>query len=133
MSLIHIALLCLFVFLCFVLICSVLLQSGRSGGMAGLGGASSDTAFGAHTANVLQKFTMYCVIGFFALTVVLSKTQNSARNQGSVMDDFQAPVPAAEAVESNASDAEAAPAPAALPAAGESTLMPEEAPATEAP
>jgi preprotein translocase subunit SecG len=74
MTTLHLFLLILFIFLCVLLIASVLLQSGKGGGMAGLGGGSSDTAFGAHTANVLQKFTMFCVISFFVLVVVLAHT-----------------------------------------------------------
>lgn len=93
MSILHIALLCAFVFLCFLIICSILLQTGRGGGMAGLGGGASDTAFGAHTANVLQKFTMYCVVAFFVLVVVLGKTQKGEAERASVMEDFVAPPP----------------------------------------
>ena len=45
MSAIHILLLCVFIFVCFLLVSSVLLQTGKGGGMAGLGGGASDSAF----------------------------------------------------------------------------------------
>ena len=99
MSILHIALLCAFVFLCFLIISSILLQTGRGGGMAGLGGGASDSAFGAHTANVLQKFTMGCVVAFFVLVIVLGRTQKGANEATSVMDDFVAPPPAVESME----------------------------------
>jgi len=65
--------------------------------MAGLGGGASDTAFGAHTANVLQKFTMYCVAVFFILVIVLGRTQKGNSDKSSVMDDFVAPQQTTEA------------------------------------
>lgn len=89
MTTLHIFLLVLFIFLCFLLIGAVLLQSGKGGGMAGLGGGNSDTAFGAHTANVLQKFTMFCVIGFFVLVIVLAHTlQNNKKDNTSLMEGY---------------------------------------------
>lgn len=93
MSPLHIFLLASFAFVCFLLIASVLLQTGKGGGMAGLGGGSSDSAFGAHTANVLQKFTMYCVIAFFALVISLSHMSKRSADNSSIMDDFVAPTP----------------------------------------
>jgi preprotein translocase subunit SecG len=102
MSLLHISLLIVFIFVCFLLISSVLLQTGKGGGMAGLGGGSSDTAFGAHTANVLQKFTMWCVIGFFGLVITLSHMSKSGDDNNSVMDSFVAPAPATATQEVNA-------------------------------
>jgi preprotein translocase subunit SecG len=99
MSPLHIFLLLTFIFVCFLLIVSVLLQTGKGGGMAGLGGGSSDSAFGAHTANVLQKFTMYCVVAFFVLVIVLARYSQKEVDNTSVMDNFVAPqaeqVPAA--------------------------------------
>lgn len=91
MSPLHIFLLVTFALVCFLLITSVLLQTGKGGGMAGLGGGSADTAFGAHTANVLQKFTMYCVIAFFVLVVFLSHMSKREADNTSVMDNFVAP------------------------------------------
>lgn len=103
MTLLHISLLIVFIFICFLLISSVLLQTGKGGGMAGLGGGSSDSAFGAHTANILQKFTMWCVIAFFGLVVVLAHMTKQNDDSSSVMDHFT-PTPKvtpAEQVESS--------------------------------
>jgi protein translocase SecG subunit len=111
MSVIHIALLCAFVFLCFLIISSILLQTGKGGGMAGLGGGASDSAFGAHTANVLQKFTMYCVIAFFVLVVVLGKTQKGASDSTSVMEGFVAPQPAVESTKATEGEGSKLPPP----------------------
>jgi len=92
MTTLHIFLLVIFIFLCIFLIASVLLQSGKGGGMAGLGGGNSDSAFGAHTANVLQKFTMICVISFFVLVVVLAHTlKNDKGADTSVLDNYTPP------------------------------------------
>lgn len=117
MSPLHIFLLVTFAFVCFLLIASVLLQTGKGGGMAGLGGGSSDTAFGAHTANVLQKFTMYCVIAFFVLVVLLSHTSKRELSKDSVMDNFVAPVEKTETPESTTSVSAEAPADATPAAA----------------
>jgi preprotein translocase subunit SecG len=140
MSPLHIFLLVTFAFVCFLLIASVLLQTGKGGGMAGLGGGSSDTAFGAHTANVLQKFTMYCVIAFFILVVALSHMSKRQGNNTSVMDNFIAPtekeIPAdigglpkvsAEAI---STESEAAAAPTSTPETSSSTPETPAVPAT---
>ena len=91
MTALHIFLLLTFCCVCFLLVVSVLLQTGKGGGMAGLGGGSSDTAFGAHTANVLQKFTLYSVIVFFVLVLILAHYSKRDGNKSSVMDNFVAP------------------------------------------
>lgn len=68
----------------------MLLQTGRGGGMAGLGGGASDSAFGAHTANILQKFTGVCVFLFFVMVIVLSKMLDPSSGEGSSrMDNFK--------------------------------------------
>jgi preprotein translocase subunit SecG len=113
MSPLHIFLLVSFALVCFLLIASVLLQTGKGGGMAGLGGGSSDSAFGAHTANVLQKFTMYCVIAFFGLVISLSHMSKRSGDNSSVMDDFVAPVEASK-TEVSAEPVPPAETPAAL-------------------
>ena len=95
MTTLHIFLLVIFIFLCIFLIASVLLQSGKGGGMAGLGGGNSDSAFGAHTANVLQKFTMVCVISFFVLVVVLAHTLKADKGSDkSILDGYIPPTAA---------------------------------------
>lgn len=135
MSLLHVSLLIVFIFVCFLLIASVLLQTGKGGGMAGLGGGSSDTAFGAHTANVLQKFTMWCVIAFFGLVVTLSHMSKQEQAGGSVMDSFVAPAtesaaPAPTPESTPEATSTAAPAMPEAPATAEPAPI---APAAEAP
>ena len=98
MTPLHIFLLLTFCCVCFLLVVSVLLQTGKGGGMAGLGGGSSDTAFGAHTANVLQKFTLYSVIVFFFLVITLAHYSKRDGNKSSVMDNFVAPQAEAKTV-----------------------------------
>lgn len=77
MSITYTILLCIFVLLCFLLVAAVLLQTGKGGGMAGLGGGVTDSAFGAHTANILQKFTGFCVFLFFILVILLAHNLNT--------------------------------------------------------
>jgi preprotein translocase subunit SecG len=114
MTLLHISLLIVFIFICFLLISSVLLQTGKGGGMAGLGGGSSDSAFGAHTANILQKFTMWCVIAFFGLVVVLAHMTKQNDDGASVMDNFT-PAPKANTENKQSStETKAAPTPVAI-------------------
>jgi preprotein translocase subunit SecG len=96
MTTLHIFLLIVFAFLCLLLIAAILLQSGKGGGMAGLGGGASDSTFGAHTANVLQKFTMICVGIFFVLVVVLAHTlKGSNGDVSSVLDNYKPEKPTA--------------------------------------
>lgn len=122
MSTLHIVLLIVFIFVCFLLISAVLLQTGKGGGMAGLGGGGSDTAFGAHTANVLQKFTGWFVLVFFVLVVSLSHTLKDEPEATSVIDTFKAPT-------SN----QAVPQPAPQQAAPAQTPAPSPTPATPTP
>lgn len=88
MSLLHSFLLVVLVLLCLLLIGAILLQTGRGGGLAGLGGGAGESAFGVHTANVLQKFTGVCVFLFFLLVIILSHVQadNRDENESSVLD-----------------------------------------------
>ena len=147
MTTLHITLLLVFTFVCFLLISAVLLQTGKGGGMAGLGGGGSDTAFGAHTANVLQKFTGWIVFVFFILVITLSHTLKDGERTDSVIDSFQ-PVqtnnPAPSAAPSQQPKASAAtpvapiPAPAAptqsaLPTSPVAPQTPEPSQATSAP
>lgn len=115
MTTLHIVLLLVFIFVCFLLISAVLLQTGKGGGMAGLGGGGSDTAFGAHTANVLQKFTGWFVLVFFVLVISLSHTLKEDENAGSVIDSFQAPTTSQSAPAPAPAPQQAAPAQAPAP------------------
>lgn len=60
-------LLCLFT----LLVVMVQKPKGDGGLGAALGGGSMEAAFGAETGSLLQKITIYSVIGFFVLTFML--------------------------------------------------------------
>jgi preprotein translocase subunit SecG len=61
------------VFVCFVLIAAVLLQSGKAADLAGaFGGAGSSTSFGPRgTASILAKLTTACAILFMVTSLGL--------------------------------------------------------------
>jgi preprotein translocase subunit SecG len=69
------SLIALFVITCVVLIISVLLQSGKGGGLAGAfgGGAMSQAVFGGRgAATFLSKLTTYAAIAYFILAVFIA-------------------------------------------------------------
>lgn len=94
---------------CLVLILVVLLQSGKAADLAGaFGGGGSQTALGSRgAATVLSKATSVCAIVFMLSSLGLAIL--GSRRGGTVLE--QVPLPA------SASPVEAAPAPAAAPAA----------------
>jgi len=64
-------------FLCAWLILLILMQkpSANAGMGAALGGGAAESAFGGEASNVLTRWTVYGVIGFFVLTLSLSLAQ----------------------------------------------------------
>ena len=105
----------LHIFVSVVLILSILLQSGKGGGMgAALGGASTQVFGGRGAGTFLSKFTTVAAIIFFCTSLTLSMVGSD--NKSVIKDALQkeAPAPTAAAVD---------PAPAAAAA---------EAPAEEA-
>ncbi len=120
----EIALIVLHVFVCFILIMVVLLQSGKAADLAGaFGGGGSQTALGSRgAATVLTKATTIAAVLFMMTSLSLALL--GSRRSGSVLESAPpsqtapaAPVPAAPASESPApADAGAAPQPAASPA-----------------
>ena len=64
-------------FLCAWLILLILMQkpSANAGMGAALGGGAAESAFGGEASNVLTRWTVYGVIGFFILTLSLSLGQ----------------------------------------------------------
>ena len=64
-------------FLCAWLILLILMQkpSANAGMGAALGGGAAESAFGGEASNVLTRWTVYGVIGFFVLTLSLSLGQ----------------------------------------------------------
>jgi preprotein translocase subunit SecG len=97
----YIALVVIYVFVCFFLILVVLLQQGKGADIAGaFGGGGSQTAFGARGATtLLHKLTTGAFVGFIVLALLL--TIFEARPRSSVVRTLPArgatqpaPVPA---------------------------------------
>lgn len=66
------------IFSCIVLIGSVLLQSGKGGGLAAIGGLADQSAMGAQTGGILAKITYLVGAVFIVATLFLTKlTLNS--------------------------------------------------------
>lgn len=65
MGVIGIILLVVFVIICILLVCLVLVQNDEGGGMGGLLGGASSTAFGSRSGNVLTRTTYVLVALFF--------------------------------------------------------------------
>jgi preprotein translocase subunit SecG len=81
----YIALVVIYVFVCFFLILVVLLQQGKGADIAGaFGGGGSQTAFGARGATtLLHKLTTGAFVGFIVLALVLTVLE--ARPRSSVV------------------------------------------------
>lgn len=110
----YIALVTIYVIICFFLILVVLLQQGKGADIAGaFGGGSSQTAFGARGATTfLHKLTTFAFVGFVLISMLLSILE--ARPKASVIDKA---LPAAAAAQKPVVPAPAAPAPdGAVPA-----------------
>jgi preprotein translocase subunit SecG len=116
----YIALVVVYIFVCFFLILVVLLQQGKGADIAGaFGGGGSQTAFGARGATtLLHKLTTGAFVGFIALALLLTLLE--ARPRSSVVRTL--PQKAAT---------QKAPAPAPLPAGTGAAPAPQ--PATGAP
>lgn len=129
MGIAYVALLVLYIFICFFLILVVLVQQGKGADIAGaFGGGGTQTAFGARGANtLLHKLTTGAFIGFILIAMTLTILE-ARPNTNSVMQKFGgapgaaktaptaavpvpgAPVQAAPAVPNPAPAAPAAPA-----------------------
>ena len=122
MTIAYIALVVIYVFVCFFLILVVLLQQGKGADIAGaFGGGGSQTAFGARGATtLLHKLTTGAFIGFIVLALVL--TVFEARPRSSVVRTLppkaatqKAPVPPVPAQPATGAPAAPVPAPANPP------------------
>jgi preprotein translocase subunit SecG len=115
---VYVALVTIYVIICFFLILVVLLQQGKGADIAGaFGGGSSQTAFGARGATTfLHRLTTFAFIGFVLISFLLSILE--ARPKASVIGK-NLPAAAAPKVPAPApSGAAAPPAPGqAAPAA----------------
>ena len=122
MGIAYVALLVLYIFICFFLILVVLVQQGKGADIAGaFGGGGTQTAFGARGANtLLHKLTTGAFIGFIIIAMTLTILE-ARPSTNSVMQKFAgtpaaktAPAPAGVPVQAApAAPVQAAPAPAA--------------------
>ncbi len=58
---------------CFVLIGCILLQAGRGGGLAAIGGLADQSALGTKTSTVLSRITYLVGASFIFTTILLTK------------------------------------------------------------
>ena len=108
----EIALYIVHVFVCFILIMVVLLQSGKAADLAGaFGGGGSQTALGSRgAATVLTKATTIAAILFMLTSLGLALY--GSRHGGSVLEQVPVAIPEAPASGSGAPGTASAPAPA---------------------
>ena len=131
MEIAYIALVVVYIFVCFFLILVVLLQQGKGADIAGaFGGGGSQTAFGARGATtLLHKLTTGAFIGFIVLALALTLLE--ARPKSSVVRTLPAKAATEKAPVPPAAQP-AAPAPVQpAPATGQPGTAP--APAAPAP
>ena len=126
----YVALVVLYVIICFFLILVVLLQQGKGADIAGaFGGGGSQTAFGARGATTfLHKLTTGAFVGFILISIVLSimeaRPRKSVIPTGAQKSAPAAPAPAAPGAPApdSSQPAPAAPAPdSSQPAQGTSS------------
>ncbi|GHS90664.1 hypothetical protein FACS1894139_12380 [Planctomycetales bacterium] len=83
-----------FFIVAFLMICAILLQEGKGGGLASMGGAATDSVMGGR--NPLRKFTAFC----FAIFVIVVVGLNYANSrQANVEINAGLALPAAPAIE----------------------------------
>ena len=120
MGFVEVALIILYVFICFFLILVVLLQQGKGADIAGaFGGGGTQTAFGARGATtLLHKLTTAAFIGFIVIAMALVVLQARPKSN-SVMKGYAGATKGAPAQPAPAQPgpAQSAPAPQQAPAA----------------
>jgi len=110
LGILYVALLVLYVFVCFFLILVVLVQQGKGADIAGaFGGGGTQTAFGARGATtLLHKLTTGAFISFIVLALAITILE--ARPRSSVVSDRPATPKTAPGAPAPAAPAPAAPA-----------------------
>ena len=128
------------VLICLLMVGVVLMQRPKNEGLgAAFGGGMTENIFGAQTTHVLQKFTVWLGIVFFALTLLLAILYAKRGTGETVIQKelLSQPVPAAAATPAAATAPEAAATPVVVttePVAVEEVVVEAtEAPAAEAP
>ena len=77
------------IFACVVLIGCVLLQSGKGGGLAAIGGLADQSAMGTQTGGILAKITYLVGAVFIVATLLLTKlTLNSMHGTDSIRSEM---------------------------------------------
>ena len=121
MQIAYVALIVLYIFICFFLILVVLVQQGKGADIAGaFGGGGTQTAFGARGATtLLHKLTTGAFVGFIVLSLLLTLMQ--ARSRPSVVRGVPQKVNAQGVFPKTGEAAQPAPGqpPAGQPAAGQ--------------
>ncbi len=75
----------LFLFMCVILCCAILIQEAKSLGLgASFGGDNSDSVFGTSTAEVLKRFTAYLAGAYLVTCLVLSLWSGALGRQETV-------------------------------------------------
>lgn len=98
------------VFVSILLICAILLQSGRGGGLAGLGGAAAGQVFGGRGAgNFLTRLTTTAAIVFFLTSMVLSFGTSGKESVITRAKSAEQPAAAADATKAEAAEEEDTP------------------------
>ena len=128
------------VLVCLLMVGVVLMQRPKNEGLgAAFGGGMTENIFGAQTTHVLQKFTVWLGIVFFALTLLLAVLY-AKRGTGETIiqkELLSQPVPAASATPAAVTAAEPAATPVVVttePVAVEEVVVEAaESPAAEAP
>ena len=122
MAFVEVALVVLYVFICFFLILVVLVQQGKGADIAGaFGGGGTQTAFGARGATtLLHKLTTAAFIGFILIAMALVVLQARPKSN-SIMKGYAAGA------------AKTAPAQPAQPAPAQPAPATQQAPAAPAP
>jgi preprotein translocase subunit SecG len=129
------------VLICLLMVVVVLMQRPKNEGLgAAFGGGMTENIFGAQTTHVLQKFTVWLGIVFFALTLLLAILYaKRGTGETSIQKELLSqPVPAAAAATATESAPAATPIvattePVAVEAVAVETVVESAAPAPEAP
>ncbi len=88
-----------YIAICLFLLGFILLQSGKGGGLSGLAGASplGDSFGAAGSEKTLSKWTTYCTIAFFILTLVITFLgAQKQRSSSSLLGNLPANKPQAQ-------------------------------------
>jgi preprotein translocase subunit SecG len=126
----------LIVLLSLFLICLILIQRGKGGGLAGaFGGVGGSSAFGTKAGDIFTRVTMYVAIAWIVLGMILVVLYN--RPGPSAFDDGSTAASSKEVAPKSSKEKGKGPAksaaPASTPAAPASGPSPVSAPAIPAP